>query len=265
MMNDVLITLSSSFDPPPMGDGAMSGLIDGLWWMILGAVGLSLIAIMAYQYLMRRFGGRRAAAVMTSRAPADPDALAGTTLHADADHSFDEQYPHFACLRQGVNRYAYNIHHVDAADGRIIGFDYHFELHDTGTTISGDPHQMFSAVIVPCPFPLQGLLIREESTRDRLAALAGYDDIDFDSHDFSERYFVQAAERRWAYDVLHHRAIQWLLDRETLNIQFGPFGVIGWLDRTFMPGQYEHAAQTIVGLLERMPAYTRRWVKDKIT
>jgi len=41
------------------------------------------------------------------------------------DSSFDERFDNFDCLRQGSNRYAYNIIQGDWQGRPIVAFDYH--------------------------------------------------------------------------------------------------------------------------------------------
>jgi len=54
-------------------------------------------------------------------------------------------------------------------------------------------------------------LIRPEGVWDKLAAAFGFDDIDFESAEFSRKFLVKAGDKRFAYDVLHPRMMEFLL------------------------------------------------------
>ena len=70
----------------------------------------------------------------------------------------------------------------------------------------------FTYVIVRTPFArLPDLVVRPEGLFDKLAGVFGFDDIDFESEEFSRKYHVKSADKRFAYDVLHPRMLQMLL------------------------------------------------------
>ena len=46
---------------------------------------------------------------------------------------------------------------------------------------------------------------------DKVAGAFGFDDIDFESSEFSKRFYVKSTEKRFAYDVLHPRMMEFLL------------------------------------------------------
>jgi hypothetical protein len=61
------------------------------------------------------------------------------------------------------------------------------------------------------PIVAAGLRMRTETVFDRMASWVGWDDIDFESDEFSRRYHVACDDRRFAYDILHARLIDYLL------------------------------------------------------
>ena len=46
------------------------------------------------------------------------------------------------------------------------------------------------------------------------AGAFGFDDIDFESAEFSKRFYVKSPDKRFAYDVVHPRMMEFLLDRK---------------------------------------------------
>lgn len=180
------------------------------------------------------------------------------SLNPSRDHAFDEMFPEFACLRGGSNRYAYNI--INGRwDGRdLIAFDYHYETHSTDSKgRSQTHHHHFSAVMLRTDLTLKPLVIRAENLFDKIAGVFGFDDIDFESAEFSRRFCVKSPDRRWAYDVLHPRAIQFLLDSPKFSIELDGRYVMAWRGGRFSVADREAALRVIDGLLDQLPAYVR--------
>ena len=181
----------------------------------------------------------------------------------EKDRSFDERFSSFKCLRQGDGRYAFNICSGDWGGRRIVAFDYHYETHSTDSKGRRQTHDhYFSAVIVRANLPLKPLLIRAETIFDKIGSVFGFDDIDFESAEFSRRFHVSAADRKWAYDVLHPRAIEFVLGAPRFSVEFDTAHVIAWRGhRRADPAQHEAAIGLVEGLLDRLPDYLRRQQK----
>lgn len=132
------------------------------------------------------------------------------------DGSHDEEYAHFELFRRGHSRSAYNtlMGHL-AIDGRnypakMGDFTYKITSSNGKTTTTTTYH--FSYLIVHVPFRgVPNLLIRQEGFFDKIAGVMGFDDIDFESAEFSRKFHVKCADKRFAYDVVHPRMMEFLL------------------------------------------------------
>ncbi|MEM8783956.1 MAG: hypothetical protein AAGE65_14020 [Planctomycetota bacterium] len=192
----------------------------------------------------------------------------GLAFRHEQDPTYDEQFE-FAALRQGRNRYGFN-RAEGVYDGRQVwGFDYHYETESTRTvtdskgrtrTEKTTHHHYFSAVIVRSDVPLQKLLIRPEGFGDKLKAFFGSNDLDFESGEFSRRYHVSADQRRYAYDVLHARAIEFLLGRPKCTIEFDETDhvlILRGVGR-LPPDGFQESLETVGTLLDSMPEYLKQ-------
>jgi hypothetical protein len=180
----------------------------------------------------------------------------GLRFSRDKDRGFDERFREFNCLRQGSNRYAYNVLSGQWKDRGFLGFDYHYETHSTDSKGRRQTnHHRFSAVILESEFPLKPLFIRPESFFDKITEFFGYDDIDFESAEFSRKFYVKAQDKRWAYDVIHQRTMAYLLDAPRHTIQFDTGHVIAQDSSVFKVPEFETAASVIRGILDRLPDY----------
>ena len=174
----------------------------------------------------------------------------GWRFRQDKDRDMRETYD-FDCLQRGHSRYAYNICEGQWHDLPVRTFDYHYT---TGSGKNRSDHT-FSAVILGAPAPLKRMLIRPEGVFDKVTAFFGLDDIDFESAEFSRRFYVKADDRRWAYDVIHQRTMDFLLSSPEYSIAFDRDCVIAWRDRRLQPEQFDQAMALVKGILDRLPDY----------
>lgn len=174
-------------------------------------------------------------------------------LEFSSGKATDEVYEFgdFDCLNRGSDRYAYNMISGTLHGIKFIGFDYHYQ---TGSGKNRQQH-FFSAVILKSPILLKPLLIRPENLLDKVGAALGFDDINFESAEFSRKFFVKSPDKRWAYDIIHPRMMEYLLASPVFSIQFGLAYVIAWRDRRFECADFEAAAQIVKGIFDRIPEY----------
>ena len=57
------------------------------------------------------------------------------------------------------------------------------------------------------------LLLRREHMLDKVKSAVGFDDIDFESEEFSRKFWVTSREKKFAYDVVHPRMMEFLMLR----------------------------------------------------
>lgn len=183
-------------------------------------------------------------------------AARGLTFSEERVYGLDEQYPDFDCLAQGSNRYAYNTMAGALQGRRAQAFDYHYETHSTDSKGHRQTHHHhFSAVILESSVPLKPLFIRPEGVLDHMASFFGFDDINFESAEFSRRFYVKAPDRKWAYDVIHARTMEFLLASPPMTLRFAPRHVIAYTGATFDPAGFEQATAVPAGVLDRLPEY----------
>ncbi|MGB2754447.1 MAG: hypothetical protein WBD75_04885 [Phycisphaerae bacterium] len=131
----------------------------------------------------------------------------GFEYYPDDPWNLEDKYAMFELFGRGHSRKASNVI-CGEIDGRaVVAFDYQYK---TGSGKNKSTHSC-QAVVMGLPIVAAGLRMRSESLFDRVASWVGYDDIDFESDEFSRRYHVACGDRRFAYDILHARLIDYLL------------------------------------------------------
>lgn len=104
----------------------------------------------------------------------------------------------------------------------------------------GPDSTLRSVVLLEMPgrdFPL--FRLRLERSTDRIAAAAGFEDIDFESDEFSRKYYVKCKDRRFAYDVITARQMEMLLTLDDINIEINCDAMAFYLARALSPAEIE--------------------------
>lgn len=131
------------------------------------------------------------------------------------DSSHDEQYAQFEIFRRGHSRVAQNtMHGTIELFGRPCQVqlgDFRYRVTSSNGKSTTTTTYRFSYLIVHPPWPSPTLLVRPEGLFDKMKGAFGFDDIDFESIEFSKRFYVQSDDKRFAYDVLHPRMMEFLL------------------------------------------------------
>ncbi len=184
------------------------------------------------------------------------------SFSSEKEYDIDARYPLFECLQRGNNRYAYNRLAGEWKKKSFFAFHYHYETYSTRSKGRRQTHHhYFSALIFTSPIPLKPLFIRPENFLDRVTEFFGADDIDFESTEFSRRFYVKSPDKRWAFDVLHQRCMQLLLDSQNYYIEFEGGHAIAWRQGTFAPPDFENGLNLLHGIFEQMPEYLLRQQK----
>jgi len=154
---------------------------------------------------------------------ADMTALAqqlGWHFDPGRDSEHDDLYSQFEIFRRGHSRYAYNtLEGAVAIDGeqcRIKMGDFHYRVTSGSGKSRSTRTYEFSYSIVELPYVRQpDLFIRREGIFDSLAGAFGFDDIDFESAEFSKQFHVTSSDKRFAYDVVHPKMIEFLMESDS--------------------------------------------------
>jgi hypothetical protein len=102
-------------------------------------------------------------------------------------------------LRSGENRYAFNVLSGRYRDHDVMAFDYHYETHSTDSKGRRQTHHhYFSFFILLMPLSFPELTIAREGFFSKVAQAFGYDDIEFESHEFSRKFCVRSKDKKFA-------------------------------------------------------------------
>jgi len=173
----------------------------------------------------------------------------------------DDEFPQYSCLNKGHSRYAKNILTGVYHGSWVCAFDYHYT---TGSGKNQSRHS-FSALMVNTRLPLKQLFIRTEHFIDKITEFAGFDDIDFESAEFSREFYVKSPDKKWAYDVLHQKSMEYLLQAPRYTLEFQGSYVMAYRNRKFKIAEFDEAFKVIKNLLGLLPDYLMRELKGEIS
>jgi hypothetical protein len=144
----------------------------------------------------------------------------GLRFAADKDYELPRRFGFLDKVQLGSNRYAFNVLSGSYAGWDMWAFDYHYETHSTTSRGGRRTHHHFlSLMAAGLPRPLPEVKILREGLLSKIAQAFGYDDIDFESAEFSRKFCVRSKDKRFAYDVCNPRMMEYLLANDDLSIE----------------------------------------------
>ena len=105
---------------------------------------------------------------------------------------------------------------------------------------------------------LKPLFVRGENLWDKMTSAFGFDDIDFESAEFSRKFFVKSPDRKWAYDVIHQETMELLIRAPRFSLEFAGPHAMAWRSSRFAPANFEYALALLDGVLRRIPTDIQR-------
>lgn len=179
----------------------------------------------------------------------------GLRFSAERDHATAERLGFLRKLDTGSNRFLYNRLDGDYQGQEVMASDFHYETYSHGKGGRRTHHHHLSILTLRLPRSFPELLITPEGLFSKIAQALGYDDIDFESAEFSRAFCVRCRDRKFAYDVCHPRMMEYLLARRDLAIEFEGDVLALAFDTCLEVPQIESRLQQLVEIRRLLPDY----------
>lgn len=180
----------------------------------------------------------------------------GLSFRHERNYNLADRYGFLDKLRQGSNQYAYNIISGTYRDHEIAAFDFHYETYSTDSDGKRKTnHHHFSFFILTLPKYFQELTITKEGIFSKIAQAVGYDDIDFESHEFSRKFVVRSKDKKFAYDFCNARMIEYLLNHPNINIELDQNQLAIGYDRCLKVEDIKSHLGRLIEIRNLMPEY----------
>ena len=179
-------------------------------------------------------------------------------LTFDAGQNLDiaDRFSFLKQLDQGENRYATNVLSGTYQQNDILAFDYHYETHSTDSKGHRQTEEhWFSFFILTLPAAFPDLTIRRENFFTKIAEVFGYQDIKFESAEFSKAFNVRSQDKKFAYDVCNAKMMEYLLANRDLSIEIENEVIALAFNTRLSVEQIESNLQRLVELRSRLPDY----------
>jgi len=175
----------------------------------------------------------------------------GCEFHINDPFNIAMLYDGFDCISCGHDREASNVivGRVDNRDFKAFDCSY-----KTSSGKSEAVHRL-SAIVLDTDVAFPGLLIRLESVFDRLAGAIGFDDIDFESDEFSRRFYVKSDDKKFAYDVIHEKMMEFLMADPRWGVQMLLRSVMVYTGSTFTVEEFSAGIEFLREFMGLLPDY----------
>jgi len=183
----------------------------------------------------------------------------GWSMLGHSRNDWTPRYPGIELFDKGRGRDGDNIITGHFRGRAVTLLDYEYV---TGSGRSRHTHR-FGVVLMETGFPVIPLRIRREHLFDKVGEFLGGGDIDFESAEFSRTFHVSSSDRKWAYDVIHARTMEYLLEAVPLNIEFGFGEVAVYKEGRSTPAEYEAQVEMAHKLIDLIPEYVVRQMKGE--
>lgn len=175
------------------------------------------------------------------------------------DHAMGQRFSYLDPLDRGYNRYAFNILHGEYQGHPVQAFDYHYETESTDSKGRRTTHHHYSSFFLleqEKAFP--ELRIYPEGLLSKFEQMLGFDDIDFESVEFSRAFAVKSRDRKFAYDVCHTRMMEYLLEHRDLSLEIEGRCIAMSFPRRLKPEEIPRRLNQLIEVRRLFPEYLYR-------
>jgi hypothetical protein len=140
-------------------------------------------------------------------------------FNPDQDYALPARFEFLKEFQKGEDRYAVNVMAGTYRQNDVLAFDYHYETVSYDNKGRHTQHYWFSFLILTLPVRFTELTIRREGFFTKIAEAFGYQDIKFESAEFSRTFCVRSPDKKFAYDICNAKMIDYLLANRDLSIE----------------------------------------------
>jgi hypothetical protein len=214
--------------------------------VIFGVIAvIAIVAILSYLSAQKR---RQAMMALAARL--------GLRFDPQKDWDLAKRYSFLNKLRAGSNRYAFDTLWGNYQGRDVVVFDFHYETHSSDSKGHDQTHHHYlSCFVLHLPRAFPELVIGREGLLSKIAQAFGYDDIDFESAEFSRRFCVRSPDKKFAYDFCNARMMEYLLANDDLTIEGDQDVLAITFDSRLDPARIEPNLNRLVMLRSLMPEY----------
>jgi hypothetical protein len=179
----------------------------------------------------------------------------GLVYERQSSERLPQLYSHVALFNQGFDRRALNVLRgtYRGIDVRLFEFQYKTQTHNGKQTQTQTHH--VGVAIANLGRQLPKTTIVPETLGHKLWDAVGGDDIDFESDEFSRKFWVKSDDRRAAYDLIHARMMEYLMTPGWTRWGVTTPGVFLSHHGRIRPQDAQAILDRLAGFVELMPGH----------
>jgi hypothetical protein len=171
---------------------------------------------------------------------------------AGKDEGISERFNFLKQFDEGYDRCATNVISGNYRQNEILAFDYHYT---TGSGKNRQEHNFSFFILVMQGNLFPQITIRREGFFDRVAETFGFQDIKFESAEFSKTFCVRSPDKKFAYDVCNSKMMEYLLANRDLNVEIENEVIALAFNARISVEQFETDLQRLIEIRARLPEY----------
>ena len=167
-----------------------------------------------------------------------------------------KRYAFLDKLQQGSNRYAMHCLRGEWEGRDAEAFTFHYETYSRDSKGRRRTHHHYVGVVlltIDGDFPQ--LTIAPEGFFSKIAQAIGYDDIDFESIEFSKKFVVRSKDKKFAYDFCHTRMMEHMLQNPRTVLELEGDTLALYDGNRLEPEEIEPYLRHLHAIREWMPDY----------
>lgn len=120
-----------------------------------------------------------------------------------------------------------------------------------------ESHASFSVLVLEHIWVFPEIRVYPESGLEKAKQLAGFQDIEFDSVEFSDAFVVTCEDKKFAYDVCHTRMMELLLQHRDMSLEIERNAICLSFPYRLDVNDIEGKLDLLVQVAEYLPAYLK--------
>lgn len=191
----------------------------------------------------------------------------GFSFDPSDDSTVSPRLQPFSPFAMGTSRYGYNsLRGSVEVNGKSLGIqmgDYRY------TTESGSGKDRKTTThrvsYLACKLPISLMVtmrVRTEGFFDKIAGAIGFDDIDFESAEFSKKFHVSGSDKKIVYDLLEPRMIEWYLTSNAPALQIVADQIVLMRGGVWKPEDFEPQLEWLRQFVSRWPEHLEQRLRS---
>lgn len=190
-------------------------------------------------------------------------AVRGFQFDQGPDPAVVQEYANLTLFQEGRERHATHLIRGNYKNVPFHAFEYQYETKTKDREGEEQTHHhWFFCAVINLPKPLPHIWLRPEHIFDKMLATVGFDDIDFESYQFSKTFHVSSKNRRVAYDFFHPQMQEHCLSRNDLNLEVEGRRLMIYIAGDLKPEELIDQLDLLLGVADLIPKHL---LNDKVS